>query len=152
LNYIKEAEKYLKYYYDLNESIKRMTRERAILLHDSWPEDIKGIDYTKPKIDENFHQDEAYDILYKIKVLTENIEITQEKLKEIDIILDDISIDDGCELYGPVLKMWYVDKLPKELIAEKVKYSSRQSIYDIKNKAIRKFAIRLFGLEALKMM
>lgn len=55
-------------------------------------------------------------------------------------------------MYGEVLKMWYVDKLPKEEIAEEVKYSSRQSIYDIKNKAIRKFAIRLFGLEALKMV
>jgi hypothetical protein len=46
--------------------------------------------------------------------------------------------------------MWYIEELPKEKIAEIIGYSSKQSIYDIEAKAIRKFAIMLFGIDVLK--
>jgi hypothetical protein len=48
--------------------------------------------------------------------------------------------------------MWYVEKKAKEDIAEKLGYSHKQSVYEIKNKAIRKFAISLFGIVALQAM
>ena len=46
--------------------------------------------------------------------------------------------------------MWYVEKKAKEDIAEKVGYSHRQSVYEIRNKAIRKFAVALFGIVVLE--
>lgn len=44
--------------------------------------------------------------------------------------------------------MWYVDKMDKEAIAEDIGHSqtSRKSVYEIKNKAIKKFAVSLFGV------
>jgi transposase len=43
-----------------------------------------------------------------------------------------------------------IDKLPKEDIAEMIGYSSKRSVYDIREKAIRKFAVMMFGIKALQ--
>jgi hypothetical protein len=60
-----------------------------------------------------------------------------------------ISQDSGCERYKDILLMWYVEKIPKEDIANNIGYSHRQSVYEIKNKAIKKFTVALFGIVAL---
>lgn len=152
MNYIKEAENYLHYYRELQKSIKTMKRELSRLFEQQEPKTVKATQYDITGIPGMMQQDEAYNVLFKIQKITDSIRTTEKAIKEIDIILDDISIDEGCELYGLVLRMWYINKIPKEEIAEEVSYSSRQSVYDIRNKAIRKFAVRLFGLEALKMI
>ncbi|MDF2571533.1 MAG: hypothetical protein K0R55_3137 [Sporomusa sp.] len=46
--------------------------------------------------------------------------------------------------------MWYVERLDKEEIAERLGYSSRQSVYDMRNRAIKKFAVALFRVAALE--
>ena len=89
-------------------------------------------------------------MLFKLKTLSENRERTVAELSKIDQVLKEISQEEGCEHYGQVLKEWYVCRTPKDEIAKAVGYSSKQSIYDIKNRAIRKFAVRHFGLEALR--
>jgi hypothetical protein len=45
-----------------------------------------------------------------------------------------------------------VEKKAKEDIAEEIGYSHRQSVYENRNKAIRKFAGALFGIVALEAM
>ena len=97
-------------------------------------------------------QDEAYNTLFTIQKLTKSRKETKEKLKEIDSLLECLEEENGCELFGQVLRKWYIEKIPKEDIAREIGYSSRQSIYTLKGKAIRKFAVRLFGLKSLKMM
>ncbi|MBP2658727.1 MAG: hypothetical protein H6Q69_1759 [Firmicutes bacterium] len=49
-----------------------------------------------------------------------------------------------------LLYMWYVEKKVKEEIAEQLGYSHKQSVYEIRNKAIIKFAVALFGIVALE--
>jgi len=47
--------------------------------------------------------------------------------------------------------MWYVEELDKEEIADKVGYTSRH-LRRVRNLAIRRFAIALFGVVALEAM
>ena len=151
MNYILEAEKYLWHYRDLKQSLGQLDREISKLKWSGAPElpsaqEIDDMPHGKA------YQDDMMNIAFKLQLCMESRGKTLQELNEIDQLLDEISQEQGCEDYGKVLQMWYVGKNSKEEIAEVLNYSqnSRQSIYDIRNKAIRKFAIRKFGLEALK--
>ena len=50
--------------------------------------------------------------------------------------------------YGKVLYAWYVKRIPREDIDKEIGYSRRQ-VYNIKDAAIRKFAVRILGIKAL---
>lgn len=151
MNYILEAEKYLWHYRDLKYSLEQLDREISKLKWSGAPEmpsaqELDGMPHGQA------YQDDMMNIAFKLHMCMESREKTLQELSEIDQILADISAEKGCEVYGKVLRMWYIEKKSKEEIAETLNYSqnSRQSIYDIRGKAIRKFAIRKFGLEALK--
>lgn len=153
MNYIKEAEKYLYHYRDLNVSIENMNKEISKLITSSGPKDISAMQYDVTCVSSS-SQDEAMNVLFKIKTLTNSKEQTEKELSKIDNILKEISKEKGSELYGQILKKWYIEKVPKEDIAKAIGYSnsSRRSIYTLKGKAIRKFAIRFFGIEVLKVI
>ncbi|MEN6620604.1 MAG: hypothetical protein ABFD50_03500 [Smithella sp.] len=72
------------------------------------------------------------------------------EIEKIENSLAGICADPGCERYRDVLYMWYVEKFDKDDIAETLGYSSRQSVYDMRNRAIKKFAVALFGVVALE--
>lgn len=93
--------------------------------------------------------DNTYNLLFRLKTLTDGREKTLTELEKVDQILDDISRESGCELYGMVLREWYIVRTPKDEIGPKIGYG-RRNIYYIKDKAIKKFAIRHFGLDAVK--
>lgn len=153
MNYIKEAENVLWYYNDLYRSIENMNREIAKIVSRQGPSGLNAIQLDPTGIHGSGDADDnTYNLLYKLKVLTENREKTLVELAKIDEILDDISRDPGCELYGKVLQEWYIWRTPKNEIAERIGYSTRRSIYQLKDKAIKKFAISCFGLNAMKVI
>ena len=142
LNYIKEAEKHLRYYKDLDRSIVNMDRQIGRLVSKAGPKSLTAIVLDDVKVQSSAH-DETINIIYEIQLLTANKAKTQEELDKIDRILDEISQEHGCELYGKVLRKWYIEQKSKEVILEELHYSenSRRSVYNIKNEAIRKFAV-----------
>jgi hypothetical protein len=87
--------------------------------------------------------------MYQLQIWQEMKARTLVEIEKVDRVLDSISQDQGCERYKEILFMWYVEKKAKEDIAEEVGYSHRKSVYEIKNKAIKKFAVALFGIIAL---
>jgi hypothetical protein len=145
LNYIREAENYLYYYRDMKKSLDQLEKQINKLISKAGPHDLKAMTFDQTGI-RHSQQDEAINILFQLQKLIENREKTEEKLKKIDELLDSISQDEGCELYGTVLRKWYIERIPKEEIAEEIGYSSRTSIYTIRARAIRKLAVRLFGI------
>lgn len=149
MNYIKEAESYLWYYHDLYRSIENIDRQIARLIAKASPKMISAIRFDETGVKAG-HYDDTLNVLFEIQKLTEAKAETQAALAEVEKILEEISQEPGCELYGQVLRKWYIEKVPKEDIASEIGYSSRRSVYEIKNRAIRKFAVRLFGIEALK--
>lgn len=146
MDYIREAEKYLINYRGLKYSLNSMNKEINKLKWSGSPQEISAMSLdSMPK--GNPVQDDMINIIYKLKCFTDMKESTKERLDEIDLILE--SLDNEFGNYGKVLKLWYVERKPKEEIALELNYSERKSVYNLKDKAIRKFAIRLFGLNAL---
>lgn len=154
MNYIEEAEKYLRNYRHLRGSVETMRRERERLIGKAGPRGEENMAIALDAVGVGRgsagEYDDAINLIWRIRELTENIQKTEERLKEIDRILEEISEGDGCEFYGRVLRAWYIDGIAKEDIAAEIGYESRTSIYTIRNRAIRKFAVRVLGIRALE--
>jgi hypothetical protein len=153
MNYIKEAENILWYYNDLYRSVENLNREIAKIVGRQGPSALTAIQLDQSGIRGSGDADDnTYNLLFRLKTLSENREKTLAELEKVNGLLDEISRESGCELYGQVLKEWYIHKTPKDEIAKRVGYSQKKSIYQIRSQAIRKFAVRHFGLEAIKVI
>lgn len=147
-NGIATAERLLKNYSALERSVQNLTERINALVYRSSPRPLKSID-VEEMIKSGGKKDTTLNLLFEIKALMDTREETREELSRIDRTLEAISKAPECKHYGPVLRSWYIDRMPKQDIAAEIGYSSRQSIYDIKNAALRKFAVELFGVKAL---
>lgn len=148
MDYIREAEKVLWHYKDLEKSLSWQNRQINRLFRIRAPLEISAINYDgMPKGRNN---DETMNVLCELGMYSEMSNNTKKKIDEIDEILKGLSDDEGCQYYEEVLRLWYIDGMHKDDIAEHLNFSSRTSIYQIRNEAIRKFAVRLFGSDALK--
>ena len=145
---IREAENRLWYYRDLLRSVDYAKEQIGILMGKGAPKYITAVSMDPAGCRASKAHD-TLSIMYQLQRWTEIRDKTQAELEKIDVILVEISSEPGCERYSDILNMWYVEKMAKEDIAEDLGYSSRRSVYELRNKAIRKFAIRMFGLEAL---
>jgi hypothetical protein len=146
---IREAENYLRYYRDLKKSVEHADTMIARL---TWQTVPKGAGVAQMEAT-GVHAGRPINTLNQFYQLQKWQEMRENTLVEVDRIdneLDSICEDPGCERYKDVLVMWYVEKLDKEEIAEKFGYSSKQSVYDLRNRAMKKFAIALFGVTALQ--
>ncbi|WP_333594382.1 hypothetical protein [Anaerospora hongkongensis] len=151
MNCIREAENYLRYYRELSQSLGHADRMIKQLKQQGAPRevgavnmDVTGVRAGKPV--------NTLNQIYQLQRWQEMKERTQEEIEKVEEELSGICLDPGCERYRDLLHMWYVEKKDKETIADELGYSHRQSVYEIKNKAIKKFAVALFGVMALEAM
>ncbi|AIF51231.1 hypothetical protein [Pelosinus sp. UFO1] len=146
---IKEAENYLRYYRELHQSIEHADYMISKLVNQTAPNDMSAVsmDITGIRAGKPCN---TLNQMYQLQVWQEMKERTMEEIAKVDNVLDTISQDTGCEIYRNLLYMWYVEKKVKQKIAEELGYSHKQSVYEIKNKAIKKFAVALFGVSALE--
>ncbi|AFM40312.1 hypothetical protein Desaci_1286 [Desulfosporosinus acidiphilus SJ4] len=150
MNYIEEAENLLLYYNDLYRSVENLNREISKLIRYQTPSPLNAIQLEETGVRSSKVED-TYNMMFKLKTMVENKEKTELELKEIDRILEELSQDPGCEYYGQLLKEWYIYGTAKEKIADLIKSSSR-NVYRIKDQAIKKFAVRYFGLDAMRVV
>jgi hypothetical protein len=148
VNYIQEAEKRLKHYRDLERSVEQMDKDIARIVSKASPSELNAVamDLTGVR---GSSDDDAYNILFELQTLTISKRKTEEELNNIADILKDISKEKECCMFGKVLYMWYVKRIPKEEISKETQYSIRQ-LYRIKDDAIRRFAVRVLGIKALE--
>ena len=153
MNYINAAEEYLRNYRHLKGSLGTMRKEMERLLAQAGPNGDNNmavaIDAVGGGKGGGGEYDETVNLIWRMQELMANIIETEKKLEEVDVLLEEISWGEGCELYGVVLRKWYIDKVPKERIGEEIGYRER-NIYYLKGKAIRVFAIRMLGIRALE--
>lgn len=149
MNCIREAENYLRYYRELHQSIEHADYMINKLSKQTAPRELSAVsmDITGIRAGRTFN---TLNQMYQLQIWQEMKEKTMVEVEKIDNILDSISHEYGCEKYKDILFMWYIKKIGKEEIAEIMGYSSRQSVYDLRNRAINKFAVALFGILALK--
>lgn len=149
MDYVKEAEKKLHYYRTLYQSLEQMDRQIARLVERAGPKTLSAMVLDESGI-RGAGVDETVNILYQIGVLQDSKADTLKELEQVDNLLGMISAEKGCERYGPTLRAWYIEKKSKETIAHELGYSGFQSVYPIKNEAIKKFAVLLFGIRAFR--
>lgn len=145
MDYIKEAEKKLHYYHILRQSIEQMDRDISRLVALAGPKHLSAMSLDQSGI-RGSGMDETVNLLFQIDQLQNSKEETLQELAEMDALLDNISVED--KWYGPVLRSWYIERKSKETIAEEFGYSGFTSVYTLKNEAIRRFAVLLFGIKA----
>ncbi len=147
MDYIKESEKYLENYTRLERSIENLEFQIEKLnmsrTSDNLTQhfDVTGIRGSRKDLD-------AENQLMRWTQLRAMITETHEEINNIDKNLELISLDKGCEYYGKLLRMWYIDKADTTLIAEEMGYH-RTKIYGIKKDALKKLSVQLFGKRAL---
>jgi hypothetical protein len=148
---IREAENYLRYYRELTKSIEHADRMIGQLMWQTAPKALGAVtmDVTGVRASRPF---DAINQIFQLQKWQEMRELTLIEMAKVEDILNTICLDPGCERYKEILVMWYVQKLEKEDIARSLGYSqtSRRTVYEIKDKAIRKFAVALFGVTALQ--
>lgn len=149
MNCIREAENYLRYYRELHQSVKHADYMISKLVNQTAPNDLSAVsmDVTGIRAGKPCN---TLNQMYQLQMWQEMKDRTLVEIEKVEAVLNSISQDRGCERYKDILFMWYVEKKGKEDIAEEIGYSHRQSVYEMKNKAIKKFAVALFGIVALE--
>ena len=162
MNYLKEAENYLLFYRHLKMSIEVLENQIQEIIKKSYPGMKRMMLESSGRVRKTH---DAYNEVYTIQYLNTCKDETINSLERIDEVLEFISQDEDCQCYGKLLKCWYVGKetklsdnriryvkIPKEEIAEIIGYSkkSRETIYEKKNEALKRFAITLFGVSPLE--
>lgn len=152
MNYIKEAEEILKNHRKLNDSIVNLEDRKRQVLFKSKPKEPAAIDYSKPNIQKQSYSDDTINQICEITQINNQIKETEADMEIVRNILKQIKEEN--EVLEKFLVLKYIKK-PKEnlnKISKELGYSeeSNHTIYDIKNKALREFAIRYFGSSAIK--
>jgi len=145
---IKDAEAKLKHYRDLSRAVKNAQKEIHRITYRTVPRKIKAAAMDETGVRANVPINTMNEI-YQLNRWQTILNDTEEELRLIDDILTEISQEPNCDHYKDVLIMWYVERRKKDEICEKINYSTARTLYRIRNKAIRKFAVSMFGIEAL---
>ncbi len=143
MNYIKEAEEYLRSYSDLKDSIVNIKKELEFLELEITG--VKAIDYSGMPGGggATLPDDRLVNLLYKKQVMEAALESTTNTLSYINYIFERLS-----EKEAKVLKAFYIEGLRGTALEEKFKICERQ-VYNLRQPAIRRFAKQLFGIKAI---
>ena len=142
INYFEAAENTLRSRPSLEAALKNLERRKERIIRHAAPSEYPAFDMSKPYTSTKAVNDALAECVELAEVMRE-INATQEKADEIDGVLRQLEAADA-----ELLRLWYIERRSKEDIAEQVNYSSRTSIYDLRNKAVAAFALLYFGAGA----
>lgn len=152
MNYIKEAEDILKNHRKLKDSINNLEKRKNNIINKNAPGTLQTIDYSKPAIQKQNYSNDTITQICEFMQINNDIKETEAELEIVDNILKQIKQED--EILERFLKLKYIEKPKDNLskISKELGYSedSNHTIYNIKNKALREFAIRYFGGNAIR--
>lgn len=143
MDYIKEAEGYLRSYRDFKQSIALMESEIEYL--DEELTGAKAIDYSGMPSGGGaaLPDDRVVNLLYQKQVKQKALDSTRLKVKHIENIFDNLG-----PKYEEVLKACYLDHLRGIELEGQFRLSERQ-VYNLRKIAIKRFAIQLFGIKVV---
>lgn len=144
-DYLRKAEIVLKNYSLLRESLRHINHRISKLTMMGAPKTLTALDVSAVS---------GTGRMTTEAILAEMADKQAEKaatIHDIEQALAAVEERKECEDYRKLLIMWYVDELGKEQIISILGYSSRQSIYSHRHKALRKFAVAYFGAKAMEL-
>lgn len=142
INYFDAAENTLRARGMLETALSNLERKKERILQYGAPSEYPSADMSKPYTSSKAVNDTLAECVELAEVVRE-ITITREKIEEIDRALGQLDGEDA-----RILRLWYIERKSKEEITESVSYSSRTSVYDLRNKAVANFALLYFGAGA----
>ena len=125
INYFEAAEKTLRARGLLETALGNLERKKERILRYGAPSEYPSADMSKPYTGAKSVNDALADCLELAEVMRE-IHVT--------------------------LRLWYIERKSKDEITEAVCYSSTSSLYDLRNKALVRFALLYFGAGAMPSM
>lgn len=143
INYFKAAEKVLSERGNLERALENITRRKERILKQGGPSELSGVDYSKTYVSTAAAGDALSACLELAEVIRE-LGDTEGTIAEIDRVLEQLDKADA-----DLLRAWYIGGKSKDEIAADLAYSSKTSIYDLRNKAVSEFAILYYGAGAL---
>jgi hypothetical protein len=147
MDYIRESEKYLENYKRLKKAIENLDFEISKLNMSRTSGSITQ--HFEPTGIRSSRNDADAEIqLLKWSQFNAMKNETQDEINNIDYNLKYLSLEPGCEFYGKLLRMWYIDKEDIAFIAQEVGYSKSQ-LYTHKLTSLKKLSVLLFGKRAL---
>ncbi len=144
MDYVKEAENYLRHYASLKKSVEHAEYMIHRLTYRSQPKEISAAQNDMTGIAAQY----PGNTLQEMYELQKWQEVRNESLQEIKHITD--LLDGMDEKERKVLEMWYVQKMDKLDIAEEMGYGTRKSAYEMRDRGLKNFSVALFGIQALK--
>lgn len=146
INYFEAAEKTLRARGLLETALGNLERKKECILRYGAPSEYPSADMSKPYTGAKSVNDALADCLELAEVMRE-IQVTRDKVEEIDDVLAQMDEDDA-----RILRLWYIERKSKDEITKAVCYSSTSSLYDLRNKALVRFALLYFGAGAMPSM
>lgn len=143
MDYIKEAEWYLRNYRDLKMAVTTIEDELDYLEEELTG--AKAIDYSGMPSGggATLPDDRVVNLLYQKQVKQKTLDLTKLKVKHIETIFNNLGPKDE-----DLLKAFYLDNLRGNELEGQFALSERQ-VYNLKKIAIKRFAIQLFGIKAV---
>lgn len=141
INYFKAAERLLAQRGNLEQALENLGRRRELASTQARGErdNIKPRPYASSG-GINAHTSARLELAE----INREIVATRSTIAEIDRVLAQLDDADA-----KLLRAWYIEHKSKEQITDELSYSSKTSIYDLRNKAVAAFAILYYGAGAL---
>ena len=133
IDYSRAAEREISSLPRLKNSLPIMRKRLERLIEAGAPREPAGVDFSKPYVDSHH----VNDTLGETK---NEIYATEQKIREIEEILEAVP-----EEQRTVLKLFYIEKLTAERIAERIYVESEKTVYNIRNKGIATYSILCYG-------
>lgn len=147
INYFEAAEKTLRARGLLEVALGNLERKKERILRYGAPSEYPSADMSKPYTGAKTVNDDALADCLELTEVMREIQVTRDKVEEIDAVLAQMEEGDA-----HILRLWYIERKSKDKIAEAVCYASPTSIYDQRNKALVRFALLYFGAGAMPSM
>ena len=131
MNYFKAAEQLLAALPELERAVENLKHRED------------RIDYAKPFADVTSINDTLSEMLALTEV-QRNRHKTESQIAEIKRILAQMEAE-----HQALIRMWYVERMPKESIMQSMCIESLKTVYNLRNRAVAQFALLYFGAPAL---
>ncbi|QAT40853.1 DUF1492 domain-containing protein [Clostridium sp. JN-9] len=148
MDYVKEAENYLRSYNDLTSSVDNLKREISEI--NAELACIKNTDYSGMPhgSGSRLPDDILVNKLYRKQKAIEELKKTSRAINRIDYVLKKLSEGEGNEKHEKVLRLFYIEGARGQALEEALECSERHC-YRLKGIAIRRLAVQLFGIKGL---
>ena len=143
MNYYKSAEQVLSSVSILERSLMNLEKRKQRLIDGGLPADVGTISYDKPFTNSKFISDTLNELL-SVSECQKCIAATKSEIDEIYSVIDQMPDE-----YQKIVRMWYIQKIPKEKIMDEMYIGSLATVYNLRNRAVAEFALLYYGSPAL---